>query len=356
MLIENQNSCRLIFSKRYFNGRITKTNKMKRSRRDFIMQAGLAASALSLNSDLFAASSTHNTSAPTTSNKIEALKISVFSKNLHFLNWEQMASAVKEIGFDGIDLTVRPEGHVVPERVVEDLPKAIAAIRKQGLEVYMITTAIKTAADPFTVPILKTAGELGVKNYRLGWLSYDQKLSIQDNLSNIKKELQAIAALNKKYKIHGDYQNHAGTYFGSAVVDLWMVLKDLDPEWIGCQYDIRHATVEGSHSWTTGFGLLQNYIKTINLKDFQWSKKDGKWKEENVPLGTGMVDFTSYFKALNKSQFNGPVGLHYEYPLGGAESGSRTITTPKEDVLKAMQRDLQMFKKIYAESVSSAGA
>lgn len=342
--------------KKIIKGIITKTNKMKKSRRDFIIQAALATSALSVSSNLLAERPAPSTSGITGSNKIEALKVSVFSKNLHFLSWEQMAADVKEIGFDGIDLTVRPEGHVVPERVIEDLPKAISAIRKQGLEVYMITTAITKATDAFTVPILKTAGELGIKNYRLGWLAYDKKLSIHDNFSKFKKELQAIANLNKKYNIHGDYQNHAGTYFGSAVVDLWEVLKDLDPEWIGCQYDIRHATVEGSHSWPTGFELLQNYIKTINLKDFQWGKKDGKWKEENVPLGAGMVDFNSYFKTLNKSPFKGPVGIHYEYSLGGAENGSRIITIPKVEVLKAMHRDLQTFKKIYAESVGLTGA
>ena len=327
-------------------------NQMKKSRRNFIIQSTLAASALSLDLSSYGAKSLKQHPRLEPMKKIEPLKVSVFSKNLHWLNWSDMAVAVKEMGFDGIDLTVRPEGHVVPERVAEDLPKAVAAIRKQGLNVYMITTAITKAADPNTAPVLKAAGELGIKNYRLGWFSYDKKRSIPDNFLNFKKELQDLAQLNKKYKIHGDYQNHAGAYFGAAVLDLWTVLKDLDPQFIGSQYDIRHATVEGSHSWPVGFGLLKDYITTINLKDFQWAKKDGKWQEENMPLGTGMVDFNAYFKALNQSQFNGPVSLHYEYELGGAENGARTLTIPKEEVLQAMKRDLITFKKIYSENIN----
>src|SRR5215471_21767251 len=52
------------------------------------------------------------------------LKISVFSKHFQWTNCREMAAIAKEIGFDGIDLTVRQSGHVLPERVEEDLPKA----------------------------------------------------------------------------------------------------------------------------------------------------------------------------------------------------------------------------------------
>ncbi len=81
-------------------------------------------------------------------------------------------------------------------------------------------------------------------------------------------------------------------------------------------------------------------------------KKDGKWQEENVPLGTGMVNLNAYFKALNQFRINGPVSLHYEYELGGAENGAKTLTIPKVEVLKAMKRDLETLKKIYNESTA----
>src|SRR6476659_5554953 len=156
---------------------------MKNSRRKFIVQSALAASALAFETNAFAEKKLQQ---PTS---LQNLKVSIFSKNLHWLNWSDMAVAVKEMGFDGIDLTVRPEGHVLPERVAEDLPKAVSAIRKQGLEVYMITTAITNASDANTAPILKTAGQLGIKNYRLGWFSYNKKISIPENLANFKKQL-----------------------------------------------------------------------------------------------------------------------------------------------------------------------
>src|SRR5579864_7090170 len=72
----------------------------------------------------------------------------LFSKPVPQLNWNELAQAVKAAGFGGIDLTVRKRGHVNPERVKEDLPKAVEAIRAEGLKVPMITTELLSADDP----------------------------------------------------------------------------------------------------------------------------------------------------------------------------------------------------------------
>jgi hypothetical protein len=87
------------------------------------------------------------------------------------------------MGFDGVDLTVRAKGHVLPERVVEDLPKAVGAVRKAGLEVNIISTDIADANDPSTEKILKTASSLGISTYRTGWFTYQKNLDIPANIA-----------------------------------------------------------------------------------------------------------------------------------------------------------------------------
>src|SRR5258708_3001490 len=68
------------------------------------------------------------------------LKISIFCKNVEFLEGEDLAKGAAEIGVEGIDLAVRKGGHVEPERVKQDLPPLVALIRQHGLEVPMLTT------------------------------------------------------------------------------------------------------------------------------------------------------------------------------------------------------------------------
>lgn len=274
----------------------------------------------------------------------EVFKISIFSKHLQWLNYAEMAQVAAQIGFDGVDITVRPGGHVLPERVAEDLPKAVNAIKKAGMDVYMITTAITDADEPSTENILKTASSLGIQHYRMGWYNYNAQKNVEDSLKDIEAKLTKLAAINKKYSIYGEYQNHSGEYFGAPIWDLYTVLNRVKSPWLGSQYDILHATVEGANSWAIGLKLLKPYVKSIDIKDFQWTKKDNKWIAEIVPLGEGMVDYKSYLNALKQYGINVPISMHFEYPLGGAEHGATTINIDRAEVIKAMQKDLNTFK------------
>jgi len=271
-------------------------------------------------------------------------KISVFSKNLQWLDYTGMAQTAAALGFDGVDLTVRPGGHVSPEHVSEDLPKAMDAVKKAGLNIFSIVTAIEDADDPLTEPILKTASALGIRHYRLGWFHYDGNVSIADNLQRIREKINKLEVLNARYGIAGCYQNHSGKYFGAAVWDLAQVLKEIHAKYTGSQYDVYHASIEGANSWIYGFEAVAPYIKTVNIKDYQWTKKNGKWSTESVPLGTGAIDFDTYFSLLKKFNISCPLSVHYEYPLGTADQGGRTLTIEKEKVLEAMKKDLQFLK------------
>ncbi len=315
------------------------------TRKDFILKTLLAGSAFSnLNAFSMPSKQNEGTSPDLDTTDKAVGTFSIFSKHLQWLNYEEMATVAKELGFNGVDLTVRSNGHVLPQKVEEDLPKAVAAIRKEGLDVYMMTTEISSVEDPLTERILKTAHQLGIGYYRLNWFKYSEALSIAKNLESFKNTLKKLEALNKKYNIHGAYQNHSGAGFGAPLWDLWMVIKDLDPRWVGCQYDIRHATVEGGNSWTLGLKLLQSHVRSINIKDFVWANKEGKWKEENVPLGEGMVNFNKYFELMKSYKYNGPISVHYEYPLGGVEGGAKRLTIEKEKVIGAMRKDLIKLK------------
>ncbi len=280
----------------------------------------------------------------------DAFKISVFSKHFQFLNFEEMAKALTQIGFDGADLTVRPGGHVPPERAETDLPKVVEALAKEGKKVYMLTTAIDNADDPVTVKVLKTASSLGIKHYRMNWGHYDASRTVEENIALMKAKLAKLAVLNEKYSISGEYQNHSGVaaegiYFGGAIWDIAQILKAINSPWLGSQYDLYHATVEGANTWPVGLKLISPFIRSIDIKDFKWVERDGKVRSESVPLGTGMVDFGRFFRFLKDNRIEVPVSMHFEYPLGGAESGAASLTIPREKLFEAMRRDLLLLKK-----------
>ncbi len=313
----------------------------KLSRRDFLGTAALVAALPSL-------SAAERIVSPGAPGDKEAgpVKICIFSKHLQWLDYRGMAQTAAEIGFDGVDLTVRPGGHVSPERAAEDLPKAVQAVKAAGLDVPMITTAITNPDDKLTARILSAAGKAGVRHYRMGYYRYEDSKSVRQTLSEAKPMLRGLVELSKHYNIAGTYQNHAGSkYVGAPIWDLYRLLRDLDTRWIGCQFDIRHATVEGGTVWPTHVRLISKYINTLVAKDFLWARRNSVWRPRNCPLGEGMVDFQAYFKILSKARITAPISLHLEYPLGGAEHGAKQLTAEKEKVIEAMRKDLHFLRK-----------
>lgn len=272
--------------------------------------------------------------------------VHVFTKCLQFLTYQEIAEVLASQGFGGADLTVRPGGQVLPEKVETDLPKALGALREAGVDSNMITTSINNANDALTRPILKTMAELGIKYYRMGYLNYDSSKTIAQNLEDHKFTFEELEKVNREFGVHGGYQNHSGRQVGGPVWDLYPLLKDRDPELIGVQYDIRHATVEGGISWPLGMKLLAPWIKTTDIKDFIWEKNENsEWKIKNVPLGEGMVDFNAYFELYKSLNIEAPVSIHYEYDLGGAEHGRKDPEMPREQIFSWLKKDLKFLEK-----------
>lgn len=280
----------------------------------------------------------------------DRLPIYVFSKHLQFLNYSDMSEVAAECGFNGLDLTVRPGGHVEPERAQDDLPRAAESMKANGLDVNMLVSRVTNVDDAVGIQSLKTASSLGFKSYRMGYYKPDATGSLRQNIERVRGQLSGLADFNREHGLHGAYQNHAGEHIGSFVTDLADLLDGLDPRWSGSQYDIRHATVDGGASWPLGLRYLKDHIKTVAIKDFIWKQVGGKWRVVNVPLGEGMVDFDRYFKALRSYGIRPSVSLHLEYDLGGAGKGSRTLTIPKKEVFAAMKRDLRRFHQLWDAS------
>jgi L-ribulose-5-phosphate 3-epimerase len=280
----------------------------------------------------------------------EKLKVHIFSKHLQFLNYNELAEAAASMGFDGVDLSVRPGGHVVPERVEEDLPKAAEALKKAGLPPSVMTTAVSDASDATDKKLLTVAAKLGFNHYRMNWFSYPDNKPMPEALREFAKKVNGLGELNRGLGLKGYYQNHSGTTVGSVIWEIYEMIKDADKQHMGVQYDIRHAMVEGAESWENGLKLIRSRIQCVSLKDYRWQQKDGKWTVEDVPIGQGMVDFKSYFKLLKSYNITAPGSLHIEYPLGGAEKGNRTITIDRKEVFSAIKKDLEKIHQLWNEA------
>lgn len=264
--------------------------------------------------------------------------ICLFSKHLPSMDWARMAQAVKKLGFGGIDLTVRPGGHVPPERASEDLPKAVAAIRAEGLGVPMITTALTSSGDPTAKPILSTAGKLSIPFFKPGYYKYSF-VNVRGELQKAMNDFRTLTEVSKQSGVQCGFHNHEG-YVGAQLWDVAQTIDQLEPKWVGYYFDVRHAVAEGGVAgWKMALNLIAPRIKMIAVKDSYWEKSSKGWRQVNCPLGQGMVDWKAYFKALRQANFQGPISLHLEYEIPGT-----TTAALEENTLAAAQRDFEFLK------------
>ncbi|MGE5420967.1 MAG: sugar phosphate isomerase/epimerase family protein [Chloroflexota bacterium] len=270
--------------------------------------------------------------------------IRLFSKPIDAYDFGFMCEVTSKCGIGGFDMTVRPGGKIVPEKVETDLPKLVAEAKKYNLVFDMMVTAILSASDPFTDRILKTASSSGVKYYRFGWADYDLKAGIMDSIKKYHNELVAITALNKKYRIAGSYQNHAGPRLGGPVWDLYELLKDLPREYTGAQYDVRHAMVEGANTWLLGMRLIADKINTLAIKDFIWQNVKGKAEAVTVPMGEGMVNWDAFFQIVKELKIVAPLTLHIEYPLLEKGEEKLSLTQQQEIIVRKIKKDTDFVK------------
>jgi sugar phosphate isomerase/epimerase len=295
--------------------------KTLHSRRNFISNLAVAGTALATAPALLAQSG-----AP--------YKIIAFSKPFQTLSASDTADFVAEVGWDGIECPVRAKGQILPERVEDELPKMVEAMKKRGKEVTIITTDVKNLKDPLTEKVLRTASKLGIKRYRLGFWKYDAKKPVADTLKEAGAELRDLAALNKELGICAGFQNHSGAdYVGAPIWDIYSMIKDLDPKHMGICFDIGHANIEGGLSWPIESRLMEPFYTAVFVKDFAWKKGDKGWKAEWCPLGEGQVN-PKFFQTLKKSSYKGPICQHHEYPL-----------KPGKEMLEPMKKDLAVLKQ-----------
>ena len=238
-----------------------------------------------------------------------------FSKHFQWLPLPEAAKLAASIGYDGLDLTLRKNGHIEPARVTDDLPKAVEQVKAAGIAVPMVTTDIVDPQSPHAETVIKTLAQLGIKRYRWGGFRYDYSKPLPPQLEDAHRRSKDLAALNKQYGVCAMYHTHSGrNQLGASMWDIWYVLRGLDHSAVGVNLDIGHATVEGG-------------------------------------LGQGMVDFPQFLTMLKQAGFEGPIQLHMEYEeLGAAHTGKSASTIPQDEFVRLCQRDLTAFRRFQREA------
>jgi sugar phosphate isomerase/epimerase len=267
--------------------------------------------------------------------------VCLYSKQLAKVEYDNLGKVLRDLGFDGADLSVEPGGHVLPENAQADLVRAVLAVTDVGLDVPVFTTSITSPGDPNIRLILGIGNFLGVPIFRPGVWRYNGATGIEARLVQAQNEIAGLTALGRSAAMAMGLRNVAGDNVGSAVWDTNLTIRSLDPQWVGYDFDPGSAAAAGGvDGWWLAMRLALPRLKMVTLNDFTWTKDaGGAWKATPCPLGEGMVDWPKFFAALARARFTGPLSIEVAY-------------RPAKEI-EAIGRDLEFVRKQVAAAYGS---
>lgn len=242
--------------------------------------------------------------------------IAIFEKVFEGLDYDELADAIAKIGADGVEATIRPGGHIEPERAAEEVPKMAAAMQQRGKRIIIAATGVANVDQPHTRPLLSTLKEAGITHYRMAHYQFEYDQPLKPQLANFSAMVRELAALNQELGIQGLYQNHSGGnqrrgYVGALGWDAAVMLDGVNPDALGLAFDTRHLCKDTGSSWRTAVAVCKPHIRSIYVKDGIWYGPRGD-QYKDVPLDTGFVN-DEVFDTIRAGLAPMPLCIHMEH-------------------------------------------
>jgi sugar phosphate isomerase/epimerase len=254
---------------------------------------------------------------------MEQMQTVLFTKAFVGRSIEEIGASASELGFDGIDLLIRP-GHQVEPTAPDDIPRAVKTLAGIGLSVPMATTDL---TDPAQLPgerLLASCAEAGIGLIRLGYWHYDPTVGHAAGMDRARRDLDALASVARATGVRLAVQLHGGTMHASGA-DTAALLAGHDPAIIGAYADPGNQAVQnGREDWQLTFDVLAPWLCCVGVKNGGWFPADvaasgqRRWRSDWLGLADGMVPWDDIIGHLVESRFDGLLSFHshYEGPLG----------------------------------------
>jgi L-ribulose-5-phosphate 3-epimerase len=231
---------------------------------------------------------------------------------------EELGKKALELGYDGIDLCVRPGHPIHADNVTQALPEAMKVWRHQGVTCPMVTAPV-TLVDPQSPEMENyyiACAEAEILRLKIGFWKYEAGDEYWQTLDAARRDLALIVKLGEKYGIQTCYQIHSGPCIGSNCAGLMHLIKDFDPKYVGAYPDFGHIALDGEDP-AMGLAMIKDHLSVVGVKDAYYKARapgqTPRYRPCFTKMGEGCVDWHQCFGLLHKMQFEGPISVHTEY-------------------------------------------
>jgi hypothetical protein len=168
-----------------------------------------------------------------TSTGSRAVKFVLFTDNLADLTVAQACETAKAAGFDRLDLTLRPGGHVRPESAEVGLSEARRVADAAGVTIPMVSTAVMDVDSPHAAAVFAAAAHYGARLVKLGYWDYRPFGTLAVQIEQARVKLRPVVALGGKYHVLPCVHCHSGRMVAAGGPLLYLVLQGFEPGEVG---------------------------------------------------------------------------------------------------------------------------
>ncbi|MDP6110239.1 MAG: sugar phosphate isomerase/epimerase family protein [Planctomycetota bacterium] len=258
------------------------------------------------------------------------MKFSATSVMLPHLDLPQTCALLRELGYDGIELRVRPFPaermneepsswgrhltNVSPENVLERADEVKAILQEYGLGIPGFASSAQ-ASDLEDVKLLCAgANALGSPAIRLGCPGYRGQENYNVLYEQALKDLGAALEITRAHHVKVWIEMHGGTLHPSASL-AHRIASNFDASDIGVIYDPQNMVKDGFETIQLAIELLGDYLAHVHIGAHAPSPGERdengtvKWNWSGCPLSDGLYSMPGLFECLEQVGYDGYVSI-----------------------------------------------
>lgn len=265
---------------------------------------------------------------------------SVFTKPWREPRIGALGELVAEMGFDAVELPVRPGYQVTPDDVTTALPAAVRELARAGVAV----TSIASGTDEATFAACADAGvpfiRIMVPTGSAGYAATGPE---------IRRRLAELYDRAERHGVRVAIQPHYDDYIADSS-ELFALLQGVDPRFVAAIWDAAHDALARKRP-EHGLERLWPWLGMVNLKSAYYARVEDRtsslgdpvWEPVFTDARTGMAEWGRAIRYLVEHEFAGPICVTAEY-------------TDESDLVAKVARDLDYARGLHAAAREVVGA
>ncbi len=220
----------------------------------------------------------------------------------------ELGEHVAGLGFDAIELPVRPGYQVEPENVARGLPEAARILARSGVRIASVAgptdEATVLACAEAGVPIIRTMARVGPAGYLA-------------SVAALQAEYTALLPALERTGVVIGVQNHCDRFVTNAV-GLRDLLAPFEPRHVAAVWDAAHEALNGMGP-DMALEVVWPHLCMVNLKNAFWQRTTGPeaevatWRHYWTSGRQGLASWPRVIAELRRRGYSGTICLPAEY-------------------------------------------